>query len=52
MSAEEKVEIIHELDETKIEAFAGRMVGVINDAMLALMMSIGHQTELFDARRA
>jgi len=29
--------------------FAGQMVGVLNDAMLALMTSIGHQTKLFDA---
>jgi len=31
------------------EAFAGRMVGVLNDASLALMISIGHQVGLFDA---
>jgi 2-polyprenyl-3-methyl-5-hydroxy-6-metoxy-1,4-benzoquinol methylase len=37
-----------ELDEAKAEAFAGKMVGVLNDAMLALMTSVGHQTELFD----
>ncbi len=38
-----------ELDPTKAEAFAGRMVGVLNDGFLALMTSIGHQTGLFDA---
>ena len=37
-----------EIDETKAEAFAGQMLGVLNDAMLALMTSIGHQTGLFD----
>ena len=31
------------------EAFAARMVSVLNDASLALMISIGHQVELFDA---
>ena len=31
------------------EAFAGRMLGVLNDACLALMTSIGHRTGLFDA---
>jgi 2-polyprenyl-3-methyl-5-hydroxy-6-metoxy-1,4-benzoquinol methylase len=36
------------LDEGKAEAFVGRMVGVLNDAGLALMTSIGHQTGLFD----
>ena len=36
------------LDQVKSEAFAGKMMGVLNDAALALMMSIGHQTELFD----
>jgi len=32
-----------------VEAFAERMVGVLNDASLALMASIGHQVGLFDA---
>jgi len=36
------------VDLEKIGAFAGRMIGVINDASLALMTSIGHQVELFD----
>ena len=31
-----------------MEAFAEQMLGVLNDAMLALMTSIGHQTGLFD----
>lgn len=30
------------------EAFAERLVGVLNDATLALMISIGHRTALFD----
>ncbi|MDQ3507523.1 MAG: class I SAM-dependent methyltransferase [Actinomycetota bacterium] len=38
-----------ELNEAKTEEFAGKMVGVVNDAMLALMTSIGHRTKLFDA---
>lgn len=37
-----------ELDATRLEAFAGRMVGVVNDGLLALSVSIGHQTGLFD----
>jgi 2-polyprenyl-3-methyl-5-hydroxy-6-metoxy-1,4-benzoquinol methylase len=37
-----------DIDETKVEAFAEQMLGVLNDAMLALMTSIGHQTGLFD----
>jgi 2-polyprenyl-3-methyl-5-hydroxy-6-metoxy-1,4-benzoquinol methylase len=36
-------------DRAQAEAFAGRMLGVINDAALALMTSIGHRTGLFDA---
>jgi SAM-dependent methyltransferase len=35
-------------DQAKSEAFAGKMVGVLNDASIALMTSIGHQTGLFD----
>jgi 2-polyprenyl-3-methyl-5-hydroxy-6-metoxy-1,4-benzoquinol methylase len=37
-----------ELDQAKAEAFAGRMVTVINDAALALSVSVGHRTGLFD----
>jgi SAM-dependent methyltransferase len=37
------------LDTTRIEAFGARMGDVLNDGMLALLMSIGHQTGLFDA---
>ena len=35
-------------DPARAEAFGERMVGVLNDACLALMTSIGHQTGLFD----
>ncbi|GAA1089516.1 class I SAM-dependent methyltransferase [Kitasatospora arboriphila] len=38
-----------ELDPMKAEAFAGRMVDVLNGAALALMTSVGHQAGLFDA---
>ena len=37
------------IDQAKAEAFAERMVGTLNEAFLALMVSIGHQTGLFDA---
>jgi hypothetical protein len=37
-----------DIDDTKVEAFAEQMLGVLNDAMLALMTSVGHQTGLFD----
>ena len=40
---------IPELDQVKAEAFAERMVGVLNEGALALMTSIGHRTGLFDA---
>jgi 2-polyprenyl-3-methyl-5-hydroxy-6-metoxy-1,4-benzoquinol methylase len=41
-----------ELDEAKRDAFAGKMVGVLNGAVLALMTSIGRQTGLFEAMAA
>lgn len=37
------------LDEGKAEAFAGQMLGVLNNASIALMCSIGHRVGLFDA---
>jgi 2-polyprenyl-3-methyl-5-hydroxy-6-metoxy-1,4-benzoquinol methylase len=36
------------LDQSKKDAFAGRMLGVLNDGFLALMVSVGHRTRLFD----
>ena len=33
------------------EAFAGRLMGALNDGALCLMASIGHRTGLFDAMR-
>jgi ubiquinone/menaquinone biosynthesis C-methylase UbiE len=38
-----------QLDPAKAEAFAGQMIGVLNGGLLALMVSIGHKTGLFDA---
>src|SRR5919206_2227604 len=38
-----------EQDQAKSEAFAERMIGILNDAALALMTSIGHRTGLLDA---
>lgn len=37
------------LDSIRSEAFAERLVEVINDAALTLMISVGHRTGLFDA---
>jgi SAM-dependent methyltransferase len=37
-----------ELDAAKTEEFAGRVVGLLNNAMLGLMVSVGYRTELFD----
>ncbi|MFC8449554.1 class I SAM-dependent methyltransferase [Kitasatospora sp. NPDC057223] len=39
---------VQELDPAKQEAFAGRMVQMLNDGCLALMSSLGHQSGLFD----
>lgn len=40
---------IQAFDEAKAEAFAGRLVGTLAEASLALMISLGHRTGLFDA---
>jgi ubiquinone/menaquinone biosynthesis C-methylase UbiE len=45
---QEVLENTQDIDEATVEAFAERMLGMINDAMLALMISIGHQTRLYD----
>jgi SAM-dependent methyltransferase len=39
---------VQELDTGRAEAFAGRVLGVINDGMVGLMISVGHRTGLFD----
>lgn len=36
------------IDEGKAAAFAGQMVGILNGATLAFMVSIGHHSGLFD----
>lgn len=36
------------MDQPKAEAFAQKMLDVLNSAGLALMVSIGHRTGLFD----
>jgi hypothetical protein len=38
-----------QMDQAKAEAFASKMIGVLNGGALALMTSIGHRTGLFDA---
>lgn len=38
-----------QFDQERAEAFADRMVGVLNEGAIALMTSIGHRTGLFDA---
>jgi Rv2258c-like winged HTH domain len=37
-----------QVNKADVEAFAGKMVGILNNAGVALMTSIGHQTGLFD----
>ncbi|MFB3905474.1 MAG: class I SAM-dependent methyltransferase [Acidobacteriota bacterium] len=39
------------LDSQKAEAFASRLLGVLNDGALCLMTSVGHRTGLFDSMR-
>jgi SAM-dependent methyltransferase len=38
-----------EIDGNRAEAFATRLVGILNSGSLALMTSVGHRTGLFDA---
>jgi SAM-dependent methyltransferase len=38
-------------DESRAEAFAGRMLEILNDGAVAVMISVGHRTGLFDALR-
>jgi len=47
MTIAERIE--PEFDAIKSEAFAGRLVGGLNDAALMVMTSVGHRTGLFDA---
>ena len=37
-----------QVDGTKAEAFAGRLLTALNDGALCLMVSVGHRTGLFD----
>ena len=37
-----------QLDQAKAEAFGGQMVGILNNAFIGLMVSVGHRTGLFD----
>ncbi len=39
---------LQEFDQTKADAFVEQMLGVVNQGMLAMMLSIGHRTGLFD----
>jgi ubiquinone/menaquinone biosynthesis C-methylase UbiE len=36
------------MDQAKAEAFGGQVIGILNGAALTFMISIGHQTGLFD----
>ena len=38
-----------EMDQVKTDAFADRMLNILNDGALAIMTSMGHRTGLFDA---
>jgi SAM-dependent methyltransferase len=37
-----------EINQERVEAFAGRMIGALNEGAIAVMTSIGHRTGLFD----
>ncbi len=36
------------MDSAKAQAFAGRMMGLLNESFLGLLISMGHQARLFD----
>jgi hypothetical protein len=36
------------IDQQQAEAFAGTMLGVLNNTMLGLLISVGHRTGLLD----
>ena len=38
----------YSLDQSKADAFADRMLNILNEGALALMSSLGHRTRLFD----
>jgi ubiquinone/menaquinone biosynthesis C-methylase UbiE len=40
-----------EMDSAKAEAFAGRLLGALNNGALCLMISVGHRVGLFDVMR-
>jgi ubiquinone/menaquinone biosynthesis C-methylase UbiE len=40
--------LCRQLDTAKVDAFGGQLIGILNHAGLALMISIGHRTGLFD----
>jgi hypothetical protein len=46
---EEEKGVMTELNQTKVETFAGKLMDILNGGMLSLMTSIGHQTGLFEA---
>ena len=39
---------VEDFDDAQAEAFADRMIETLNSAALALMISVGHRTKLFD----
>src|SRR6516164_4077688 len=39
---------VQELDQSKVQAFAGRLFGILNGGGQAVLISIGHQTGLYD----
>lgn len=39
------------IDAARAEAFAGKMLGILNGGALSLMISIGHRTGIFDVMR-
>lgn len=40
---------VQEIDQARAEEFGGRLLGTVSGAMLALAVSVGHRTGLYDA---
>ena len=43
--------MLHTLDTQKVDSFAGDLLGYLNGGSLAIMISLGHRSGLFDVMR-
>jgi hypothetical protein len=48
MASQLEIQPVEQEQPDRVAAFAERMVGIVNDGCLALMISVGHRTGLFE----